>query len=58
MDLLLAASRAFDRLLLALINGYGDLASPAPVGAPDAVAIAPSAASRSRRPTRLARDPA
>jgi len=58
MDLLLAASRVFDRLILGLIHGYDDVPSPAPAAHSDAAAIAPPAASRSSRPPRLARGPA
>lgn len=35
MDLLLAASRVFDRLLLALVRGHRDLPEPAPAPAPE-----------------------
>ena len=58
MDLLLAASRVFDRLILGLIHGHADPSSPGPVATGDAVAIAPPAAARPGRSRRLARGPA
>jgi excisionase family DNA binding protein len=57
MDLLLAASRLFDRLLVALIRGHGDLATPA-LGAPVDTAVSSPVPGRSRRAPRLAGDPA
>jgi excisionase family DNA binding protein len=56
MDLLLAASRLFDRLLVALIRGHGDLGAPA-LGAPVDKALVPGPV-RTRRAARLAGDPA
>ena len=61
MDLMLAASRVFDRLLLGLINGFGDLAArtaTAAGGAGDAAMVAPAAEARPARRPRLARGPA
>jgi hypothetical protein len=61
MDLMLAASRVFDRLLLGLINGFGDLAvrtATAAGDAGDAAMVAPAAEARPARRPRLARGPA
>jgi excisionase family DNA binding protein len=61
MDLLLAASRVFDRLLLGLINGYGDAPTGAPASTPmpataaATAGIAQPAAPRSGRLVRPAR---
>jgi len=61
MDLMLAASRVFDRLLLGLINGYGDLPARSATAAKapgDTVVIPPAAESRPSRRPHLARGPA
>jgi excisionase family DNA binding protein len=56
MDLLLAASRLFDRLLVALIRGHRDTTAPALGASAGAAAI--TAPARTRRAVRLAGDPA
>ena len=58
MDLLLAASRLFDRLLVALIRGHRDIPSLAPAAAVDGVEAGPPAARRTRRGIRIAGEPA